>query len=74
MTSLESGDKVIRKVQAPQIAHGYAKELVVTLLPGALVEVRELRRQIPPVVLDLAALYVHQKCVEARIKPMKGRA
>ena len=74
MTKLETGDKVVRKVVSPTMKHGYNPELVVTLLPNACVEIRELRtRTETPVILDLAELYVRSKIAAAMPPRAKGR-
>ncbi len=57
-----------RKVRPRTMPHGYRPELVVTLHPGGLVELREVRSRRAPVTLDLATLYV-----KARIQEAMGR-
>jgi hypothetical protein len=54
-----------RKVRPRTMPHGYRPELVVTLHPGGMVELREVRSRREPVSLDLATLYVKARIQEA---------
>ncbi len=53
---------------APHIAHGYANHLIVTLYPTGAIEIAEARHRQPPVLLDLACLYVESRLAEAKQK------
>lgn len=62
-----------RKVRPRAMPHGYRPELVVTLHPGGLVELREVRSRRQPVSLDLATLYVKARIQEAMARRPRGR-
>ena len=62
-----------RRVRTRAMPHGYRPELVVTLHPGGLVELREVRSRQAPVELDLATLYVKARIQEAMARRPRGR-
>jgi hypothetical protein len=55
-------------ITTPRIAHGYSNHLIVTLYPTGAIEIAEARHRDPPVLLDLAHLYVESRLAEARRK------
>jgi hypothetical protein len=55
-------------ITAPHIAHGSSNHLVVTLDPTGAIEIAEARHREPPVLLDLARLYVEGRLAEAKQK------
>ena len=70
MTQLSK--KLTRRTTA-RVSHGYNPQLVVTLYPGGVVELREARSRRPPVALDLGQLYVSARIKEALAKRPKGK-
>ena len=55
-------------VTVPRIAHGYSSHLIITLYPTGAIEIAEARHREPPVLLDLARLYVESRIADARRK------
>ena len=68
MTTLSK--PLTRSVIHPRMPHGYADRLVISIYPGAIIEVRESRRR-QSVRLDLGVLYVQELIRLAREQAAK---
>jgi len=53
--------------------HGFRPALIVTLHPGGVLELREVRSRSAPVTLDLGLLYVKARIHEAMSRRPRGR-
>ena len=62
-----------RRVTPRAMPHGFRPELVITLHPGGVVELREVRSRQAPVALDLGALYVKARIQESMQRRPRGR-
>lgn len=65
--------KPVRRVAQARMPHGYADRLIITLYPGGIVEVREVRRK-ETVQFDLGRLYVSALIRRALAKPATRRS